>query len=66
MKDKLITEFLRREDELDRKRTRALATQQWAKVIDIEARISECQIWRLALVKALELEGGPNPHPQNQ
>lgn len=44
--DTLIKEFNNRLHDLDRQRTRALATQQWHKVIALEAKIEEVGTWR--------------------
>lgn len=52
--DTLIKEFNNRLHDLDRQRTRALATQQWHKVIALEARIEEVGTWRKFALDAVE------------
>lgn len=40
------TTLVERERELEKKRSVALARQQWATAIELEARIDECKLWR--------------------
>jgi hypothetical protein len=47
----LTSHLIKREHELERIRTRALARQQWAIVIEVESRIDECEKLRAAIVK---------------
>lgn len=56
--DTVIKEFNNRLHDLDRQRTRALATQQWHKVIALEARIEEVGTWRKFALGKVESEHG--------
>lgn len=58
----LLTHLVARENELERKRTRALATQSWGDVIDADARISECKKLRKWLADE-ELKDQKQPSP---
>lgn len=60
MKD-LSSKLVDREHELERKRTRALARQQWADVIETEARLSECGNFRKMIVEDALLTAKPSP-----
>jgi hypothetical protein len=45
-KTEMLKYLFDREYDLDRRRTRALARQQWEQVIEVDARISECRLMR--------------------
>ncbi len=52
----ILTHLINRETELDRKRTVSLARQQWAAVIELEAKLSECKRLRNWLAENAEAE----------
>ena len=47
----ILKHLVQRENELERTRTRKLATQQWAAVIETEAKIEECKRLRAWIVE---------------
>lgn len=54
MIDQLMKWLTNREHELDRRRTRCLARQQWSDVIEVEARIDELRTVRALIVEKLQ------------
>lgn len=48
------THLLQRETELQRNRTRKLATAQWSAVIEVEAKIEECSRLRQWIAQEVE------------
>lgn len=59
--EQILAKVLVRERELDRIRTRSLARQQWAAVIEVEARLDECKRLRTKLTE----ESTSNEHANN-
>ena len=55
----LLSHLVARENELERKRTRALARQLWGDVIDCDARIDECKKLRKFLADSQMAEKSP-------
>lgn len=51
------TTLVERENELERKRSVALARQQWATALELEARIDECRLWRKRITANAVKEG---------
>lgn len=45
------TSLIERETALEKRRASALARQQWAVAIELEARIDECKLWRKKLAE---------------
>ena len=56
----LTKHLVSREHELERKRSTSLARQRWGDVIDLEARIDECEKLRKHLAQN---EPTPTPTP---
>lgn len=46
-----IIDLVNRERELEKRRTVALARQQWATVIEVEAKLEELNLWRQKMLK---------------
>ena len=62
----ILKHLVQRETELERTRTRKLATQQWAAVIETEAKIEECSRLRAWLVEQSQIAANSeklNPSP---
>jgi hypothetical protein len=62
--ESLLKLLLERDRELERARTRALAMQQWAKVIELEAKREENALIRKQITKLVENSYVPKPEKE--